>query len=212
MKHISIKNLIPTTLKDRELSNSEIWNQNLNFETGSFYAIKASSGMGKSTLIQLLYGIRKDYQGQIFYDSTAINTKNNDQLSNSRNSEISIVFQDLRLFDQLTVQQNIELKQIKKEDHTKLSRWAEELGVLALWNQTCQTLSYGEKQRVAILRALAQPFDFLLLDEPFSHLDKQNALKAYALIRQISALNKATIIMTTLGNEEFIEPDKTLIL
>ena len=76
----------------------------------------------------------------------------------------------------------------------------------------CETLSYGERQRIAIIRALIQPFDWLLLDEPFSHLDSENARKAAALISAEVLARNAGMIVTSHGANSFFEYDSTLTL
>lgn len=212
MKNIRLKNVVPLTLKDRISATSQIWNKELSFEQDTFYVIKAVSGSGKSTFINSLYGIRKDYEGSIFYDQDSISELNNDALSDFRKNHISIVFQDLRLFGQLTGLENILIKSKEKILSPKQIEWTEILKIDKLLDRPCDTLSYGERQRVAIVRALSQPFAFLLLDEPFSHLDIENGQNAYQIICKEAKEQNASIILTSLGNENYLEADKTLVL
>lgn len=212
MDQIRLENIIPTTLKDRNLDTSDIWNKKLFFEKGTFYLIKAASGTGKSTFINSIYGIRKDYSGHLFYDSVSVKELNSDQLSNFRKSELSIVFQDLRLFDQLTAKENIILKSNSHDLDEEQKSWCQKLNVDRFINQPCYQLSYGERQRVAIIRALSQDFHFIFLDEPFSHLDEVNGKNAYDIILEVAKNKKASVIITSLGNEKFIQTEKTLTL
>ena len=76
----------------------------------------------------------------------------------------------------------------------------------------CQTLSYGQQQRVAIVRALCQPFEWLLLDEPFSHLDEQNSTIALELIQEVCAAHNAGLIVTSLGSAQNRMFDRSIIL
>src|SRR6185295_14901973 len=132
---------------------------------------KAPSGTGKSTLIAYLYGIRKDFSGTIrFGNDSSISLK---QWSELRNKKIAVVFQDLRLFPQLTAMENIQLKNSfsKSKTEEEIIQLAAKLGIDHKLKSKCGNLSLGQQQRVAIIRSLCQPFEFLLLDEPFSHLD-----------------------------------------
>ena len=79
-------------------------------------------------------------------------------------------------------------------------------------HKLCKTCSYGEQQRIAIIRSLQQPFDFLLLDEPFSHLDESNRKKAMELMEEEVDLRKAAIILADLRAIEYFKADKTLNL
>ena len=80
---------------------------------------------------------------------------------------------------------------------------ATRLGIEDKLNSTCSTCSYGEQQRIAIIRSLLQPFDFLLLDEPFSHLDEKNAEKAMQLMLEEANQRKATIVFADLERIDF---------
>jgi putative ABC transport system ATP-binding protein len=212
MNKIELNQVAPWTIKDRISSNSDIWNKNLAFEKGTFYAIKAISGSGKSTFINSIYGIRKDYDGSISYDGTEIKNLKDDALSGYRKEQLSIVFQDLRLFEQLTAKDNILIKSNQTELSQEQQEWTKLLSVERLLNNPCSQLSYGERQRIAIIRALSQNFDFLLLDEPFSHLDKVNGQNAYQLILEQVKKRQAALILTTLGNEDYLEAQQTLSL
>lgn len=210
---IKLENIIPFTLRDKLNPRTEIWGKTVSLNSGDFNLIKAVSGSGKSTFIDILYGIRKDYSGDLFYDHDLINNFSNNDLSSIRKTEISIVFQDLRLFNGLTAAENILINSSdSKELSTEQIRQAKKLNVTGLLHKKTALLSYGERQRVAILRALSQEYKFLLLDEPFSHLDKENAMLAYELITEDTSNKKAGIVMTTLGNEDFLSPTKTLLL
>jgi putative ABC transport system ATP-binding protein len=89
---------------------------------------------------------------------------------------------------------------------------AARLGIAGKLNKLCKTCSYGEQQRIAIIRALQQPFDFLLLDEPFSHLDDANRKKAMDLMEEESRKRNATIILADLREIEYFKSERTLHL
>jgi putative ABC transport system ATP-binding protein len=120
------------------------------------------------------------------------------------------MFQDLRLFPNQTVFQNIEVKRQLNAYHpvNKIKEFAERLGVAHKLDMACSTCSYGEQQRVAIVRCLMQPFDFLLLDEPFSNLDENNRQKAMDLMLEEAEKRKAGILLADLKRIEFFPADK----
>ena len=110
---IQLENLVPIPLRDKILQRqSDIWNREVTFTPGSFVKIKAPSGTGKTTLVHYLYHIRYDYTGQVVVDGQSWSTYNKDQISRIRQQQVSVVFQDLRVFEQLTAFENIELKRV----------------------------------------------------------------------------------------------------
>jgi putative ABC transport system ATP-binding protein len=204
--------VIPTPLQEI-LPPEAIWNHDIKFVTGQTYQIIAPSGRGKSTLIGLLAGLRGDYSGQIH-----INNRNTQQFTtqdwaNWRATGASFVFQDLRLFPNLTALQNIQLAQnISQPIATihAIEQWADQLQIKHKLMQPCGELSFGQQQRIAILRALAKPFHWLMLDEPFSHLDPNNTQLAWQLILEIAQQRKAGVIITSLNPYANILCDHTL--
>jgi len=198
---ISLKNLIPKPLAELGSLQSSVWLSELSFQPQTYYQLHAPSGKGKSTLIHILYGLRKDYSGEVLFDNQPISTMLFSDWTTLRQQSLSIVFQDLRLFPNLTALENIQLKAslYPENQSIHIQECAELLGIAHLLNHPAETLSYGERQRVAIIRALVQPFQWLLLDEPFSHLDSKNIEIASQLIEKEVNKKKAGIILTSLG-------------
>jgi ABC-type lipoprotein export system ATPase subunit len=211
---IQLQQLVPTFIEEEKISNSQIWNSSLVFNTGEKIQIVAPSGSGKTSLIHFLYGLRKDYNGSILYDGNAIKNFDAEKFALYRQQNISIVFQDLRLFPEQTVLQNLDIKRQLNPFHaeSKIVAMAKQLGIENKLNKLCKTCSYGEQQRIAIIRSLQQPFDFLLLDEPFSHLDENNRKIAMELMEEEAALRKAAIILADLKAIEYFKADRTLHL
>ena len=226
---IELKNVTPLPLLENGLNpTSQVFNTVGSFSFDKNYLVTAPSGKGKSTLIHLAYGLRNDYVGDIFLDKKNIKTFNVEDWATLRQKKFAIVFQDLRLFLNLTARENIELKQgltkaagtveernpdkIGKGGHFDFENAAKRLGVYDFLEKKCETLSYGQRQRVAILRGLAQPFDMILLDEPFSHLDTENVKIASELIQEACERNKAGFIHVSLGDEYYFSYDQKLIL
>lgn len=193
---------------------SEVFNTEGVFEKGKKYLVKAPSGKGKSTLLHLVYGLRNDFEGTIKLDDKDTKTYNYDDWATVRQKKIAIVFQDLRLFLNLTARENINLKRdlTQTPSVSEIETMATQLGVAPYLDQKAETLSYGQRQRVAIIRALCQPFEMLLLDECFSNLDTQNIKIATQMIEEACEKNKAGLILVSLGDDYFFNYDKTLIL
>lgn len=195
-------------------SHTEVWNRECAFQQGKKYILEAPSGKGKSTCIHCLYGLRDDYTGSVRVDDRDVRDLSSDEWSELRRENISIVFQDLRLFLHLNGMDNLLVKAALYEDdlEEKINFMATELQVDHVLQKPSNLYSYGERQRIAIIRALIQPFDWLLLDEPFSHLDQANARRAATLISQEVSARNAGMIVTSLGRDEYFEYDEILRL
>lgn len=202
---IRFHNVTPAPLAGVIDSKTNVWEKECVFESGKKYRVVAPSGKGKSTFIHYIYGLRNDYTGDVNLGDQNARQISNDEWAEIRQKNISIVYQDLRLFLHLTAVQNLEVKSVLYPDTSadKIRSMAEQLGVTNLLFKKCNTLSYGERQRIAIIRALIQPFDWLLLDEPFSHLDKDNTIKAFELIEAEVGSRNAGMILTSLGSDNY---------
>lgn len=131
-----------------------------------------------------------------------------------RRRSLSLLFQDLHLFPELTALENVQLK-------NRLTNYKKKKKVLALFdalhlqdkvNEPAGHLSFGQQQRVAFIRSLCQPFDFLLLDEPVSHLDDENALLMAQLAQEEAEQQGAGMLVTSIGKRLPLDYDQTLLL
>jgi putative ABC transport system ATP-binding protein len=197
---LTLQNILPTYFEESRKQDSEIWGSQLEFSPGERIKIIAPSGSGKSSLINFLCGMRTNYSGDIVYDNKPIRAFGPEDWASLRQDKVSVVFQDLRLFPGLTVYQNIDIKRQLDPHHPaeKIREMAERLGIGHKLDSPGGQCSYGEQQRCAIIRALMQPFRYLLLDEPFSHLDDANAAKAMALMLEEAEARGACIILADL--------------
>lgn len=197
---INLNFIKPLSFVPTNKRTSEIWNSDLIFSSNETYLIIAPSGTGKSSLASFLYGFRNDYSGEISFDEKNIREFDLNDWTLIRQKKITVVFQDLRLFEQLSVEENIQLKCSLGTNlkHEKINDFASRIGIDDLFSRKVETLSMGQKQRVAILRSLIQPFEFLIMDEPFSHLDTENISKALELINSVCENQNAGFLMTSL--------------
>lgn len=189
-----------------------IWDKHIVLESPQICKIIAPSGSGKSTLISILSGLRSDYSGDILFDSSSARNSSPKFWSSIRANKISMVYQDLRLFKNQTVRQNIQISQDISgydEPNQSVDFLAEKMGILDQLDKTVNKLSFGQMQRVAIIRSILRKFDWLILDEPFSHLDLNNAMVAWSMILEHATIRKAGIIVACLDPYEFISADKT---
>lgn len=213
---LQLQNIIPIPLKDKFLQrNSDVWNKEMRFASGEFIKIKAPSGTGKTTFVHIIYKLRNDYEGNVFWNDKNLNQIKAEELAILRQQNISIIFQDLRLFPNLSARENIELKRVLQKpiyDNNKIDEMAEQLGIASILNQKAAMCSYGEQQRIAIIRSLMQPFNWLIMDEPFSHLDKNNINKAAALISAECKKRNAGFILTDLEDDVHFNYTKFLNL
>lgn len=202
---LAIQQLLPTYFDESRRATSEIWGKELVFEKGEFIKIVAPSGSGKTSLVHFVYGMRNDYNGHIRFANDDIRNYSVEEFAKFRKDHISVVFQDMRLFAEQTVQENIEIKRQLNPYHPpeKILEMCSRLGIGNKMQSKCRTCSYGEQQRVSIIRALMQPFDFLLLDEPFSHLDENNSKKAMQLMEEEARLRGAAIIFADLERIDY---------
>jgi putative ABC transport system ATP-binding protein len=211
---LEFNNVLPIPLQEYPHGQESVWKNQFKLDFPKKILLHANSGKGKTTFINTLFGLRKDYSGEVKIDGNNIIDFSLDDWIQLRKDKFSIVFQDLQLFPDLTVWQNLKLKNDLSNHQTdsRIREMLEQLGILEKEEQTCGTLSLGQQQRVAIIRSLLQPFELLLMDEPFSHLDDTNASIALKLIVEETDLNGAGFILTTLGSYYGFEYEQELIL
>ena len=201
MNTIKLNTVKPNIFSESEVSGSEIWCKDFCFEKGNTYLISSESGKGKSSLFDFIYCKRNDYSGEILFDEQNAKKLTHSQKRIIRSLNISLVFQGFRLFSELTALENVEIKNKLTNHKTKneIAEMFEKMGISAKTNTPLSLLSFGQKQRVAIIRSLCQPFDFLLLDEAFSHLDETNYTTACTLIADEVKNQNAALLVASLG-------------
>ena len=212
---IRFEKIIPLPMLEQDTSGSEVWEaESLVLEQGKTYVVEAPSGRGKTSLLSLVYGIRKDYRGQGFMDERELGTFSPREWSLIRKTKLSFIFQGLELFNELSALDNIQLKNKITSHYTegRILEMARTLGIDSFLHRKADILSFGQQQRVAIIRALCQPFEFLLADECFSHMDPDNSQTAFQLILEECEARGAGLILTSLNKTNLPDTDQSLIL
>lgn len=211
METIELKHALPEVFASRNDIDSDVWHQDVKFEKQHLYLIEANSGTGKSSLCSYIFGYRTDYQGIICFDDNNIKNLTIPDWVEIRKRHISLLFQELRLFPELTALENVKIKNaltgFKKMKQIK--EWFDMLGIAPQMNQLVGHMSFGQQQRVAMIRSLCQPFDFIFADEPVSHLDDENSRIMSDVMMTEAYSQGAGVICTSVGKHMELNYDKT---
>ncbi len=201
MHSITFDHILPQVFAKRDDLQSDVWRNCVVFERGKYYLLQADSGQGKSTFCSYVIGYRNDYTGHISFDERDVSSFKQSDWVDVRRLHVSYLFQELRLFPELTALENVEIKNSLTGHKSKqqIMAWFEQLGIADKVNEKVALMSFGQQQRVALMRALAQPFDFILADEPISHLDDGNALIMGDVMMDEVKAQGAGIIATSIG-------------
>ena len=214
MEKIVFHSVLPAVFAHRDDLHSEIWKQEVTLEKDHLYLVEADSGKGKSTFCSYVVGYRNDYTGQVMFDDTDTKTLKVKDWTEMRKLHISHLFQELRLFPELTAMENVEIK--NKLTHFKsrqqIDEWFDMLGIGDKKDALIGRMSFGQQQRVAMIRALVQPFDFILADEPISHLDDKNSRITGDIMTDEAKRQGAGVIVTSIGKHMDLNYERTLRL
>ena len=214
MDRIKLHNVLPQVFAMQKELSSDVWRQDVVFERGKTYLVEADSGKGKSTFCSYLLGYRSDYSGQLLFDDE--NTKNYSiaQWTDTRRRHVSHLFQELRLFPELTAFENVMIKNnlTGYTDEEQIRKWFEQLGIADKLKEKIGRMSFGQQQSVALIRSLVQPYEFLVVDEPISHLDDANAAIMGDIITTETKRQGAALIVTSIGKHINFQYDKILNL
>lgn len=214
MEKIQLNKVLPNVFRGRALTESDIWENDVCFEKGKFYLIEANSGTGKSSLCSFLYGYRNDYQGSIMFDNEDIARYPIAKWVELRKQHLALLWQELRLFPELTAWENVQIKNqmTKFQTDLQIAQWFDLLGIGDKRDALIGRMSYGQQQRVALIRTLCQPADFIFADEPISHLDEQNSQLMADLLTQEAKRQGAAVIATSIGKRLELKYDTTFKL
>lgn len=210
MNTIKFDNVLPHVFAGAEQLNSDIWNNDAAFDKGHLYLVEADSGRGKSTFCSYILGYRRDFTGHVTFDNTPVGDLKVKDWTDIRSRHISYLFQELRLFPELTAYENVDIKNKLTgfKQKAEILSWFEMLGIADKTDAKVGHMSFGQQQRVAMIRALVQPFDFILADEPISHLDDNNSRLMAELMMGEARKQGAGVIVTSIGKHMDLNYDK----
>ena len=210
MESIILKHTLPKVFAQVADLQSEVWRHEVTFEKDKLYLVEANSGTGKSSLCSYIFGYRKDYEGQILFDKNDISKFSTSKWVRIRQTSLSLLWQELRLFPELTAMENVIIKNklTNYQSRQQIETWFDHLGIADRMNAKIGRMSFGQQQRVALIRALCQPFDFIFVDEPISHLDDANSQIVGELLMSEAHRQGAGVIVTSIGKHIELNYDK----
>lgn len=171
-------------------------------ESGEMVAIRGKSGAGKSTLMQIIGLLDSQTSGRYFLDGIDVSELGQKQRAKYRNEKFGYVFQDFALLEEETVIDNIVLPTLfssrpsLREAKAKANDYLKNFNLEQLKNRQVATLSGGEKQRIAIIRALINDPPYILADEPTGALDNKNTDEVIKIFKSLNKLGKTILLIT----------------
>ena len=183
------------------------------FEPGRFVAIMGESGVGKSTLLNLIAGLDAADSGEVIVDGTAMAALDDDAATRLRRTRMGFIFQAFHVLPHLTLQQNVALPLLlNRQDAARADTMLAAVGLAGRGADFPRQLSGGELQRVAIARALVHQPALLLADEPTGNLDPETAGGILRLLKDEIRANGAGAIMVTHSHAAADMADEVLLL
>lgn len=209
ISEIKLEEVLPRVFEGESLPASEIWKSGVRFSRPGLYMVESRSGGGKSSLVSYIYGARRDYLGRILFDDRDISAFGVSEWQEIRRCHLAWLPQELMLFPELTALGNVMLKNSLTgfKSEAEIRGMLSALGLADRMDWPVGRLSVGQQQRVAIVRSLCQPMDFMLIDEPVSHLDETNNRVAAVMIAEEAERQDAAVMATSVGNPLMLEYD-----
>lgn len=188
---------------------------NLIVEKGEIIVLMGPSGSGKSTLLNILGTLDSDYSGELIIDELPIT--NAVDLSNIRRHKLGFIFQFHHLLPEFTILENLLIPQMIADNYSNVPQedtidMLENIGLKARMNHYPNEISGGERQRVAVLRAMVNNPCLILADEPTGNLDRENSLKMLKLMTELKAKYQQSFIIATHDQSILDIADRVLYL
>ena len=186
-------------------------------EEGEYIAIMGESGSGKTTLLNILASLDKPTSGEVLLDNQDLTKISDKHISAFRRDNLGFVFQDFNLLDTFNVADNIYLPLVlSKEPYAlmkpKLDKLAKPLGIDHLLEKYPYEISGGQKQRLAIARAIAKNPDIYIFDDSFSALDFKTDAKLRQELNQLVKKTKSTVLLVGQRIASIMDADQIIVL
>ena len=208
-QYITMKNGEKESVTILDNINYKIYPEKMNVIVGK-------SGVGKTTLLQIIGLLDKPTDGEYWWNDKKINFKRDSKLADIRNKKIGFIFQDYELIDKMTVRENIAIPLMVagkyRREKKRIEALAKKLGIFEILDSKVINISGVEKQRTAIARALIMHPKLVIADEPTSSLDDENAKKVIWLLKEIVARTNASVVIATHDKRIADEADNILEL
>lgn len=185
---------------------------------GEFVSVVGKSGCGKSTLLYILSTMDTEYEGSLFIDQEEMNSKSQEYHSKIRNEKIGFVFQFHYLLNEFSVLENVMIPGLKLGKYSREEleyRAMEKLKIFGMQGHALKKanqLSGGEKQRVAITRALINDPLIIMGDEPSGNLDKKNGDIVFGIFKELTQEFQQTLLIVTHDPEFAAGTDRTIVM
>jgi len=176
--------------------------KDLTFETGSSYVLLGSSGCGKSTLLNMMAGVISPDSGIISFDGKNMSSLSQREKDKFRVEKIGFIFQDFKLIEEMTVEDNINILKLEGVSTEKTDEVLSNLGILSKKKRKVKQLSGGERQRVAIARAFVKQPEIILADEPTGNL---NYAIGKEVVRQMLEIAKGKTLIAVTHDDRLAE-------
>ena len=177
--------------------DTKIHLKNIEFKNGKSYAILGVSGSGKTTLLNIIAGIVTPNEGKVFVDDVEVTNLTQKEKDNFRLKNIGYIFQDFKLIEDMTVEDNLNLLKIEKIDCISIDDILEQVGLKNKRKIKVKKLSGGEKQRVAIARSLIKSPKIILADEPTGSLNYEKGIEIMELLDKFHKKSNHVMIFVT---------------
>lgn len=185
---------------------------------GLLTTISGPSGSGKTTFMYALAGLIDSIKGSVSYDDISLYSLVQSERDDFRLNHISFIFQHLNLFGFMNVEDNIKLNYILRNEKAgkgvedKIDNYLEIMNLGKIRKKEIQSLSGGEKQRIAIIRAFISGANYIFADEPTGNLDKKNSYLFMDCLKNIMKENEATVVLVTHDSKILNYGDNQMII
>jgi putative ABC transport system ATP-binding protein len=201
-RHLIQTEGLKKTYRDNDVEVPALRGIDLTIHAGEFTAIVGPSGSGKTTLLNIISGLDKPTEGQVWLDGRPVSDMSGAELSDFRRDHIGFIFQAYNLIPVLKVEENIEyimfLQRVDKEDrHSRVQGILRDVGLEGYAHRFPAKLSGGQQQRVAIARAMVSRPLMILADEPTANLDSKTGADLLDMMRELNEGQGMTFIFST---------------